>query len=132
MLFEARQPRSPIPNGLPRVGKFRPLRPTERRTIFPHHHEPVGDYAIELNDKVVATGGYLTHYNPPFVDLFMEVDEPFRRRGIGSFLIHQLIRECVLKGLSPAARCRPDNTASRACLLRAGMTHHADLLFAHL
>ncbi len=130
LLFEVRRQLPPATIDRPSAGKFRPLRADERPSVFTHHHEPIGDFAVELDDQIVATGGYLTHYNPPFVDLFMEVHEPFRRRGIGSFLIQQLIRECVSKDFAPAARCRPNNTASRACLERAGMSHHADLLFA--
>lgn len=132
LLFEVQHPLPHDTIADPAIARFRPLRAAERRDVFTHHHEPVGDFAVELNDQIVATGGYLTHYNPPFVDLFMEVHEPFRRQGIGAFLIQQLIRECAARALASAARCRPDNTASRACLLRAGMTHHADLLFAPL
>jgi|SRR5579863_3344726 len=93
----------------------------ENDRIFSHAAEPVGSHVIELNGEVVATGGFLTHYNPPFADLYMEVHPEFRRRGIGSFLVQELKRECYLAGHVPAARTSVENTASRATLARAGM-----------
>ncbi len=40
--------------------------------IFTHHVEPVGDYLVELGGEIVATGGWLSHYNPPHRDLYMD------------------------------------------------------------
>jgi GNAT superfamily N-acetyltransferase len=96
-------------------------RRNENDSIFEHQSEPVGDYVIELNNEIVATGGFLLHYNMPFADLYMEVKEMYRERGIGSFLIQELKRQCYLSGRVPAARCNIDNTASRATLTKAGM-----------
>jgi len=98
---------------------FRPRNGQEE--IFPHGAEPEGDLVIEFAGKVVATGGFLTHYNPPYADLFMEVDPNFRLRGFGSFLIQELRRLCVKEGFIPAARCDPANEASARCLVRGGM-----------
>jgi GNAT superfamily N-acetyltransferase len=89
--------------------------------IFTHGAEPPGDYVLELDGRIVATGGFLTHYNPPFADLFMEVDQGHRRRGAGSYLLQEVIRECYLAGRVPAARCKLANQASRATLTKAGM-----------
>ncbi|MGA7341902.1 MAG: GNAT family N-acetyltransferase [Terracidiphilus sp.] len=89
--------------------------------IFAHSVEPVGEYVAELNGEIVATGGFLLHYNPPFADLYMETREDCRRRGIGSFLLQEVKRECYLAGRVPAARTSIDNFASRACLGRAGL-----------
>jgi GNAT superfamily N-acetyltransferase len=93
----------------------------ESDAIFPHNAEPVGEFVAELNGEVVATGGFLLHYNHPFADLYMEVREDSRRRGIGSFLLQEVKRECYLAGRVPAARTSIDNFASRACLSRAGL-----------
>jgi GNAT superfamily N-acetyltransferase len=98
---------------------FRSKRDGER--IFEHTGEPVGDYVLELNGEVVATGGFLTHYNRPFADVYMEVGKPHRRKGAGSFVVQEIIRACYLAGLVPAARCGLENTASRATLTRAGL-----------
>jgi len=89
--------------------------------VFQHEVEPVGDFVIDVRGEVVATGGFLLHYNPPFADLFMEVRADARRRGYGSRLIQQLIGECYLAGRVPAARCNLKNVASRATLLKGGM-----------
>ncbi|HEV2380069.1 MAG TPA: GNAT family N-acetyltransferase [Terriglobia bacterium] len=90
--------------------------------IFEHKAEPVGDYVVELDGAVAATGGFLLHYNPPFADLYMEVREDCRRRGIGSFLLQEVKKQCYLAGRVPAARCDIRNAASRGALLKAGLT----------
>src|SRR5690242_18960361 len=38
-------------------------------------------WMVEKAGKVVAEGGFLTHYNPPYGDVFMETHETARRRG---------------------------------------------------
>ena len=98
---------------------FRPRQ--EGDLLFEHHHEPEGDYVLEVEHKIVASGGFLTHYNMPFADIYMEVTEGFRRRGLGSYIVQQVKRECYLAGRVPAARCSMENAASRATLLRAGL-----------
>src|SRR5215472_5175433 len=97
----------------------RPRRSNDQ--IFEHKTEPVGDYVVELDDEVVATGGFLLHYNRPFADLYMEVREDRRRRGIASFLLQELKRHCYVAGRVPAARCEIRNIASRAALVKAGL-----------
>ena len=98
--------------------KFR--KRSEGDIIFEHKVEPVGDYVLEIQGEVIATGGFLLHYNPPFADLFMEVKENFRRSGMGSLLIQEIKKECYLAGRVPAARCDRENVASKATLLKAG------------
>ena len=51
----------------------------------------------------------------------MEVDEPYRRRGFGSYLIQELKRVCYEMGRIPAARCNVGNVASRHSLQKAGL-----------
>jgi GNAT superfamily N-acetyltransferase len=92
-----------------------------REAVFEHGAEPVGDFVVEIGGEVAATGGFLLHYNPPFADVYMEVAPAHRRRGVGSFLVQEVIRECFLAGRVPAARCGLDNVASRATLTRAGL-----------
>lgn len=100
---------------------FKRLTEAEKASAFPHRDEPLGDFGVRIDDRVVGTGGFLTHYNPPYADLFMEVDAPYRRRGIGAYLIQELKREAAVAGKVPGARCNPDNHASRATLQKAGM-----------
>jgi GNAT superfamily N-acetyltransferase len=75
---------------------------------------------IEVEGTVAATGGILFHYNRPYGDIYMEVEEPFRRRGLGSFLVQELKRVCYAGGHVPAARCNTGNVASRRTLQKAG------------
>jgi GNAT superfamily N-acetyltransferase len=75
---------------------------------------------IEVDRQVAATGGILFHYNRPFGDIYMDVSEPFRRRGLGSFLVQELKRVCYEGGHVPAARCDPRNIASQRTLQKAG------------
>jgi GNAT superfamily N-acetyltransferase len=89
--------------------------------IFDHNGEPKGDYVIKINKEIVATGGFMLHYNKPFADLYMEVNATQRRKGFGSFLLQEVKKECYLSGRVPAARCNIENKASMNTLLKAGL-----------
>ena len=58
----------------------------------------------------------------------MEMAEPLRRRGYGSYLIQELKRVAYEMGKVPAARCNVTNAASRATLQKAGMLPCARVL----
>ena len=77
-----------------------------------------GEWVVEVNGKVVAAGGVLHHYNPPYGDVFMAVDEGARRQGLGSYLVQELRRVCHESGTIPSARCNPSNEASQRTLRR--------------
>ena len=79
-----------------------------------------GDWSIEADGTIVAWGGFLGHYNPPYGDVFMGVAESARRQGVGSYLVQEVKRVCYEAGKRPAARCNPDNIASRKTLQKAG------------
>jgi GNAT superfamily N-acetyltransferase len=93
----------------------------ESDLIFEHKLEPAGDYVLEWQGAIIATGGFMLHYNQPFADLYMEVDEPHQRKGFGAYLVQELKKECYRAGRVPAARCSIQNNASRNTLLKAGM-----------
>lgn len=95
---------------------------------FDHQSEPEGPFVIQRNGEIIATGGFLLHYNFPFADLYMEVREDQRRQGVGSFLIQELIKSCTVMGRVPAARCHVTNVASKATLIRGGMEIAGQLL----
>lgn len=101
--------------------RLRPMGFFDRLRVFRHTVEPIGDWGLELDSRIVATGGLFFHYNPPYGDIYMEVAEPFRQRGYGSYLVQELKRICREGGHVPAARCGSDNAASRRTLQRAGM-----------
>lgn len=90
--------------------------------------EPEPDRLLEISGEVVARGGILYHYNPPYGDIYMEVAEEHRRQGIGSFLVQELKRICREGGRIPCARCSPDNIASRKTLQKAGFVPCAHIL----
>ena len=81
----------------------RPLTLGERDRVFAHTIEPVGDFGVEYDGEIVGTGGFFTHYNPPFGDVYMEVAPAFRRRGFGRLLIEEAKKACYAAGLVPAA-----------------------------
>ena len=87
-----------------------------------------GEWLLEMNGTVVGKGGILFHYNPPYGDVYMEIDESFRRGGYGSYLVQELKRLCYELGAVPAARCQPTNRASQRTLQRAGMVPFAQIL----
>jgi GNAT superfamily N-acetyltransferase len=93
----------------------------EEDVNFEHKSEPEGDFILEVDKEIVATGGFLLHYNRPFADLYMEVKEPFRRRGLGSLIIQEIKRECYIAGRVPAARCNIVNIASKNTLVKGGL-----------
>jgi GNAT superfamily N-acetyltransferase len=97
---------------------------------------PVPDRAwrgvVEVDGTVAATGGVLFHYNPPYGDIYMEVVEPFRRRGVGAFLVQELKRLCYARGFVPGARCNPSNVASQRTLQKAGFVPCGHILTGSL
>ena len=101
---------------------LRPLAPEDdARTLNGRPLKQAGTWILEVEGTVAGAGGVLGHYNPPYGDLYMEVEERLRRRGYGSLLVQELKRVCREMGKVPAARCGVDNVASRATLERAGM-----------
>ena len=62
----------------------------------------------------------LYHYNRPYGDIHMKIAEPFRRKGLGAYLVQELKAVCRVEGTVPAARCNVANLPSRKTLQRAG------------
>jgi len=93
---------------------------------------PEGERVVEWNGRVVAAGGIQGHYNPPYADLHMEVVAEARGLGIGSWLVQELARICREGGRIPAARCDPDNHASRRALERGGLRPCGRLLYGEV
>jgi GNAT superfamily N-acetyltransferase len=87
---------------------------------------------VEIDGAVAATGGILFHYNPPYGDIYMDVREPFRRRGLGAYLVQELKRVAHERGNIPAARCNVDNIASRKTLQKAGFVPCGHILTGSL
>jgi RimJ/RimL family protein N-acetyltransferase len=80
----------------------------------------VGGYFLQQHDEIVATGGFMLNYNFPYADIYMEVKEPHRQKGMGSLMVQELKKEIYNMGRVPSARCNIMNRASKATLLKAG------------
>lgn len=78
------------------------------------------DYVLALKDEVVASGGLMLNYNPPYADIYIQVKAAFRHRGFGSLMVQELKKLAYGLGRVPAARCNINNPVSRATLIKAG------------
>jgi GNAT superfamily N-acetyltransferase len=86
------------------------------------------EFILHVEGKPAGKGGILFHYNPPYGDVYMEIEESFRGRGFGSYLVQELKRHAYEIGSIPAARCNRDNRPSRQTLQRAGFIPYAHIL----
>jgi len=86
------------------------------------------EWLLELDGKIAGQGGILFHYNRPYGDIHMEVAEPFRRRGLGSWFVQELKHAAYGLGAVPCARCNPTNIPSRRTLQMAGFVPFAHML----
>jgi GNAT superfamily N-acetyltransferase len=77
-------------------------------------------HVLEWNGEIVASGGLMLNYNFPYADIYMQVKEAFRGKGLGSLIVQELKKEAYRIGRVPAARCNINNFISRATLLKAG------------
>jgi GNAT superfamily N-acetyltransferase len=105
---------------------FRHATPEDVSRFSPHQEG--ADWLIEAEGQIAGTGGILFHYNRPYGDIYMEVAETFRRRGIGSYLVQELKRVCYEGGSVPGARCNQKNIASRKTLQKAGFVPCGQIL----
>ncbi len=92
-------------------------------TVFAKNEFSVEDseYKLEKEGVVVATGGYIWNYNYPYIDLYYEVHENYRKKGFGTLIVQELKKEAYRLNRIPGARCNINNTASQRTLMKAGM-----------
>jgi GNAT superfamily N-acetyltransferase len=102
--------------------------PDEQTRLHMEQRQGGPQWLLEVDGEPAGNGGILFHYNPPYGDLYMEVSEPFRRRGLGGFLVQELKRHAYELGAIPCARCSPTNIASRRTLQKAGLVPFAHML----
>ena len=86
------------------------------------------EWRLDIDGVPAATGGIMFHYNRPYADIYMDVAEAYRRRGLGSYLVQELKRVTYELGGIPAARCNPGNVPSRRTLQKAGFEPYASIL----
>lgn len=121
--------RDGVSTALPANGAIlQPLTPDEEIRAAIAQRQGGTEWRLQLDGETVATGGILFHYNEPYGDVYMDVAEPFRRRGFGAYLVQELKRVAYELGSIPAARCSPDNVASRLTLQKAGLVPYAHIL----
>jgi GNAT superfamily N-acetyltransferase len=89
-------------------------------------------WLVTFNGAIAGAGDVLYHYNPPYGDIYMAVAEPFRRKGLGAFLVQELKAICRAGGKVPAARCNVGNLASRRTLQRSGFVPCGNILAGDL
>ena len=104
----------------PPGAKIRRATPEDAPQILSHELDAGAKWVIEAEGKIAGAGDILCHYNRPYGDIYMKVAEPFRRRGLGAYLVQELKRICYEGGNVPAARCNLKNLASRKTLQKAG------------
>jgi len=118
--------RLPPPNGV----TLRHPTPADNLDLDPDQYPTHA--VLELGHEIAATGGILFHYNPPYGDIYMDVREPFRRQGLGAYLVQELKRIARERNNTPAARCRVNNIPSRRTLQKAGFVPCGHILTGSL
>jgi GNAT superfamily N-acetyltransferase len=111
---------------------FRCLTPENEIRSCIERQQGGGEWILEVDGQVAGAGGILFHYNRPYGDIYMEVSEPFRRRGLGTYLVQELKRVCYELGAIPCARCDTSNDASFRTLQRAGFSPFAHVLIGSI
>ena len=99
---------------------FRATTPEDTETLQQKDLDEGAGWIATVHGEIAGTGGVLYHYNRPYGDIYMQIASPFRRNGLGSYLVQQLKAVCRAGGSVPSARCNVDNLASRKTLQRAG------------
>ena len=109
---------------------FRRATPDDAAQIEAQKLDAGAEWVLDADGTIVATGGILFHYNRPYGDIYMAVAEPFRRHGLGSYLVQELKRLAYETGNVPAARCNLTNIPSRKTLQKAGFVPCGHILVA--
>lgn len=116
ILFEDRFQTSLSPQG----AGFRATVASDTAALNRFELDDGAGWVVTMNKEVVGAGGVLYHYNRPYGDVYMKIAEPFRRLGLGAYLVQELKVVCKIGGSVPAARCNVNNLPSRKTLQKAG------------
>jgi GNAT superfamily N-acetyltransferase len=104
----------------PPDANFRPVTAQDAEVLRQRGLDEGASGLVTFHGEIAGAGGVLYHYNPPYGDIYMAVAEPFRRKGLGAYLVQELKAACRAGAKLPAARCNIGNLASRSTLQRAG------------
>src|SRR5258708_32365740 len=47
---------------------------------------------LQVDGRPAGKGGILFHYNPPYGDVYMDIEQSFRGRGFGPYLVQEVKR----------------------------------------
>jgi GNAT superfamily N-acetyltransferase len=89
-------------------------------------------WVVTLNGEIAGAGGVLYHYNWPYGDVYMKIAEPFRRKGLGAYLVQKLKAVCRASGSVPSARCNVENLPSQRTLQKSGFVPCGNIVVGDL
>ena len=89
-----------------------------------------GDIFVLLSGESVLGTGVIgsKEFQHPYVDIGMCVNEVYRKKNVGTYMLTKLREECHRQGWIPGASCKSGNVASRKTLEKAGMISKDRLL----
>ena len=105
----------------PAGAQFRAARADDTEALRQRELDVETGWVVTLEGEIAGTGGVLYHYNRSYGDIYMKIAEPFRRKGLGAYLVQELKAVCRDEGTVPAARCNVTNLPSRKTLQKAGL-----------
>lgn len=84
--------------------------------------ENQGLFVVKTNGKIIGTGELRVDSKyPGFADLGMVTHPKFRKIGVGTYVIANLLAQAKIRGLQANAACDYNNIGSRKTLEKAGM-----------
>ena len=116
----------------PEESEFRAATAADVEALGKQDLDDGAGWIVLVSGKIAGAGDVLYHYNPPYGDVYMKIAEPFRRKGIGTFLVQELKAKCRESGRIPAARCNVENLASRKTLQRSGFVPCGNIVVGDL
>ncbi|MCP4640944.1 MAG: GNAT family N-acetyltransferase [bacterium] len=133
-LFEHRIVTSHVPSGLPRA-TFRNANDEDIQDIIAASGDFWGDIVLTVQggqlrvlgseDTLFGMGYVSTEYcSEGTANLGVFTNPNFRRKGVGTFIVQELVQECRSRGLSPIAACYHENVGSKGTLARAGFVSY--------
>ena len=116
----------------PAGAAFRAASPDDVGALRRQHLDDGARWVVTMNGEVAGAGGVLYHYNRPYGDVYLEIAQPFRRNGLGAYMVQQLKAECRANGSVPAARCNVENLPSRKTLQKSGFVPCGNIVVGDL
>lgn len=104
----------------PQGASFRAATASDAAVLQRLELDDTAGWIVTMNEEIAGAGGVLYHYNLPYGDVYMKIAEPFRRIGLGTYLVQELKGVCRAGDSVPAARCNVNNQPSRRTLQKAG------------